>query len=168
MIHFWRLGLKRAPVMWILAGVLYLIAYVETAVFIRYEKFLSSSNSLLLYAFALLLIGFAFGVLMVQAILCRALRYEIGNFETLGFTRFKVLSYYGMQNLFVILLALLPAVSTDLILTSFFTQKSMPIANFERVIAGQFLLAVLLIVTFANFLVFYSRQSPALLLKEKL
>jgi hypothetical protein len=29
MIQFWRLGLKRAPVMWVLAGVLYLIAYIE-------------------------------------------------------------------------------------------------------------------------------------------
>ena len=63
MIQFWRLGLKRAPVMWVLAGVLYLIAYIETAVFIRYEKFLSTSNTLLLYAFGMLLIGFAFGVL---------------------------------------------------------------------------------------------------------
>ncbi len=168
MIHFWRLGLKRAPVMWILAGVLYLIAYVEVAVFVRYQKFLTTNNPLLLYAFALLLIGFAFGVLMVQAILCRSLRYEVGNFETLGFTRFKILSYYGMQNLFVVLLALLPAVSTDLILTNFFSQKSMPIASFERVIAAQFLLAVLLVLSFGNFLILYSRLSPALLLKEKI
>ncbi|MBL8035718.1 MAG: hypothetical protein JNJ69_18585 [Leptospiraceae bacterium] len=167
MIHFWRLGLKRAPIMWILAGVLYLIAYVETAVFVRYQKFLSTSNPLLLYAFALLLIGFAFGLLMVQAILCRSLRYEVGNFETLGFTRLKILGYYAMQNLFVALLALLPAVSTDLILNAFFSQKNMPVASFERVIVAQFVLGFTLIFTFANFMVLYSRQSPALLLKEK-
>lgn len=167
MIHFWRLGLKRAPVMWILAGVLYLIAYVEVAVFVRYQKFLSTNNSLLLYAFALLLIGFAFGLLMVQAILCRSLRYEVGNFETLGFTRLKILSYYAMQNLFVILLALLPAISTDLILSNFFSQKSMPIASFERVITAQFMLAFFLVFSFSGFMVLYSRLSPALLLKEK-
>jgi|JI10StandDraft_1071094.scaffolds.fasta_scaffold37753_5 hypothetical protein len=168
MIQFWRLGLKRAPVMWVLAGVLYLIAYIETAVFIRYEKFLSTSNTLLLYAFGMLLIGFAFGVLMVQAILCRSLRYEIGNFEMLGFTRFKILSYYSMQNIFVSLLALLPAVSTDLILSNFFSQKSLPIASFERVIAGQFALGLLLVASFGIFAIIYSRLSPALLLKEKI
>lgn len=168
MIQFWRLGLKRAPVMWTLAGVLYLVAFVETAVFVRYEKFLSGSNTLLLYAFALLLIGFAFGILMVQAILCRGLRYEIGNFETLGFPRLKIVGYYGMQNLFVALLSLLPAISTDLILSNLFSQKNMPIANFDRVIVAQFLLAVLLITTFLTFLLTYSRSSPALLLKEKL
>ncbi|MFZ5630398.1 MAG: hypothetical protein ACOY5B_14805 [Spirochaetota bacterium] len=167
MIQFWRLGLKRAPVMWSLAGILYLLAYVEMAVFVRYEKFLSANNTLLLYAFALLLIGFAFGILMVQAILCRALRYEIGNFETLGFTRLKIVSYYGMQNLFVALLALLPAVSTDLILSSFFSQKNMPIAAFDRAIAAQFLLGIFLMLSFVSFLFIYSRQSPALLLKEK-
>ena len=153
--------------MWILAGVLYLIAYVEVAVFVRYQKFLSTNNSLLLYAFALLLIGFAFGLLMVQAILCRSLRYEVGNFETLGFTRLKILSYYAMQNLFVILLALLPAISTDLILSNFFSQKSMPIASFERVITAQFMLAFFLVFSFSGFMVLYSRLSPALLLKEK-
>jgi len=168
MIQFWRLGLKRAPVMWVLAGLLYLIAYIETAVFIRYEKFLSTSNTLLLYAFGMLLIGFAFGVLMVQAILCRSLRYEIGNFEMLGFTRFKILSYYSMQNIFVALLALLPAVSTDLILSNFFSQKSLPIASFERVIAGQFALGLLLVASFSVFAIVYSRLSPALLLKEKI
>lgn len=168
MIQFWRLGLKRAPVMWALAGVLYLIAYVETAVFVRYAKFLSSSNTLLLYAFALLLIGFAFGVVMVQAILCRALRYEIGNFEMLGFTRFRILGYYALQNVFIALLALLPAVSTDLILSSLFSQKSMPTANFDRVIVAQFILAAGVAFTFLNFLFLYSRKSPALLLKEKM
>ncbi|MFO1469965.1 MAG: hypothetical protein U1F27_02850 [Turneriella sp.] len=167
MIHFWRLGLKRAPVMWILAGVLYLIAYVEVAVFVRYQKFLTTNNPLLLYAFALLLSGFAFGVLMVQAILCRSLRYEVGNFETLGFTRFKILSYYGMQNLFVVLLSLLPAVSTDLILTNFLAEEYAD-CEFGRVIAAQFLLAVLLVMSFGNFLILYSRLSPALLLKEKI
>lgn len=168
MIQFWRLGLKRAPVMWTLAGLLYLIAYVETAVFVRYAKFLSSSNSLLLYAFALLLIGFAFGVVMVQAILCRALRYEIGNFEMLGFTRLRIIGYYALQNIFIALLALLPAVSTDLILSSFFSQKSMPIANFDRVIMAQFILAGAVAFSFINFLFLYSRKSPALLLKEKM
>ncbi len=168
MIQFWRLGLKRAPVMWSLAGVLYLLAYVEMAVFVRYEKFLSANNTLLLYAFALLLIGFGFGILMVQAILCRALRYEIGNFETLGFTRLRIVGYYGMQNLFVALLALIPAVSTDLVLSSFFAQKNMPIATFERAIAAQFLLGFFLILSFMSFLLVYSRLSPALLLKEKL
>jgi hypothetical protein len=147
---------------------LYLIAFIETAVFIRYEKFLSTSNSLLLYAFGLLLLGFAFGVLMVQATLCRSLRYEMGNFEMLGFTRFKILSYYSMQNIFVALLALLPAVSTDLILSNFFSQKSLPIASFERVIAGQFALGLMLIASFGIFAFVYSRMSPALLLKEKL
>ena len=73
-----------------------------------------------------------------------------------------------MQSLFVVLLALLPAVSTDLILTNFFSQKSMPVASFERVIAAQFLLAVLLVLSFGNFLILYSRLSPALLLKEKI
>ncbi|MBN8222435.1 MAG: hypothetical protein J0L53_16050 [Spirochaetes bacterium] len=168
MIQFWRLGLKRAPVMWTLAGLLYLIAYVETAVFVRYAKFLSSSNSLLLYAFALLLVGFAFGVVMVQAILCRALRYEIGNFEMLGFTRLRIIGYYALQNIFIALLALLPAVSTDLILSSFFSQKSMPIANFDRVIMAQFILAAAVAFSFINFLFLYSRKSPALLLKEKM
>ncbi len=168
MIQFWRLGLKRAPVMWTLAGVLYLIAYVETAVFVRYAKFLSSSNTLLLYAFALLLIGFAFGVVMVQAILCRSLRYEIGNFEMLGFTRLKILGYYALQNVFIALLALLPAVSTDLILSNVFSQKNMPTANFDRVIAAQFILAGAVALSFLNFLFLYSRKSPALLLKEKL
>lgn len=168
MIQFWRLGLKRAPVMWTLAGLLYLIAYVETAVFVRYAKFLSSSNSLLLYAFALLLIGFAFGVVMVQAILCRALRYEIGNFEMLGFTRLRIIGYYALQNIFITLLALLPAVSTDLILSSFFSQKSMPIANFDRVIMAQFILAGCVAFSFVNFLFLYSHKSPALLLKEKM
>lgn len=168
MIQFWRLGLKRAPVMWALAGALYLIAFVETAVFVRYEKTLSSTNSLLLYAFALLLIGFGFGILMVQAILSRNLRYEIGNFETLGFTRFRILGYYTMQNIFVALGALLPAVCTDLILTTFFAQKNLPLANFERAIIAQFLLALILVFTFSQFLFFYSRATPALLLKEKL
>jgi hypothetical protein len=168
MIQFWRLGLKRAPVMWSLAGILYLLAYVEMAVFVRYEKFLSANNTVLLYAFGLLLVGFVFGILMVQAVLCRALRYELGNFETLGFTRLRIVGYYGMQNLFVALMALLPAVSTDLILSSFFTQKNMPIAAFDRAIVAQFLLGLFLMITFSSFLVVYSRSSPALLLKEKL
>lgn len=168
MIQFWRLGLRRAPVMWSLAGVLYLLAYVEMAVFVRYEKFLSANNTLLLYAFALLLIGFGFGIMMVQAILCRSLRYEIGNFETLGFTRLKIVSYYGMQNLFVAMLALLPAISTDLLLSSFFTEKNMPIAAFERAIMGQFQLGLFLVLSFVVFLLAYSGKSPALLLKEKL
>lgn len=168
MIQFWRLGLKRAPVMWALAGVLYLIAYVETAVFVRYAKYLSANNSILLYAFGLLLIGFTFGMLMVQAILCRALRYEIGNFEMLGFTRIRIIGYYALQNVFVALLALLPAVSTDLILSSFFSQKNMPTAAFDRVIAAQFVLALAVALAFLNFLFLYSRKSPALLLKEKL
>lgn len=167
MIQFWRLGLKRAPVMWALAGLLYLIAYVETSVFVRYEKFLGTSNSLLLYAFALLLVGFGFGVLMVQAILVRQLRYEIGNFETLGFTRFQVLTYYGMQNLFIVLLALLPAVLIDIVLSGFFAQKNMPVADFNRVIASQFLLGLGALASFAIFLFVYSRLAPALLLKEK-
>jgi hypothetical protein len=154
--------------MWGLSGILYLVAYVEIAVFVRYQKFLSSSNSLLLYAFALLLIGFSFGLLMVQAILCRQLRYEIGNFETLGFPRLKVLSYYGMQNLFVAMLALLPAVTTDLIVTNLFAQKNVPTANFDRVIVAQFALTLTLITSFFLFLILNSRQSPALLLKEKI
>lgn len=168
MIQFWRLGLKRAPVMWSLAGVLYLLAYVEMAIFIRYEKFLAVNNTLLLYAFGFLLAGFAFGILMVQAILCRALRYEIGNFEMLGFTRSKIIGYYGMQNLFIALLALLPAISTDLILSSFFSQRNMPLATFERAIFAQFMLGVFLVLSFTCFLWVYSRLSPALLLKEKL
>jgi hypothetical protein len=168
MIQFWRLGLKRAPVIWSLAGVLYLLADVEVAIFMRYEKFLAANNTLLLYAFALLLVGFAFGILLVQATFCRALRYEIGNFETLGFTRLKIIGYYGMQNLFVVLLALVPAVSTDLILSSLFLQKNMPLASFERAIIAQFLLCLFLMLSFTSFLVVYSRPSPALLLKEKL
>jgi len=167
MIQFWRLGLKRAPVMWALAGVLYFIAHIETGVFIRYEKFLSSSNTLLFYAFALLLVGFGFGVLMVQAILVRQLRYEFGNFETLGFSRSQVLGYYFMQNLFVGLLALLPAILADLILSQFFAQKNTPLADFNRVFAMQGLLMSGLFTSFAVFLIVYSRLSPALLLKEK-
>ncbi|MBV6493194.1 MAG: hypothetical protein LDLANPLL_01209 [Turneriella sp.] len=168
MIQFWRLGLKRAPMAWALVGFLYLIAYVETAVFVRYAKYLSVHNSVLLYAFALLLIGFAFGVLMVQAILCRALRYEMGNFETLGFTRFKILGYYTLQNIFIALLALLPAVSTDLILSGFFAEKSIQTASFERVIVAQFLLLLGVAFSFLSFLFLYSQKSPALLLKERI
>lgn len=168
MINFWRLGLKRAPVMWALAGILYLISFVEIAVFVRYQKFLSGNNSLLLYAFGLLLAGFLFGILLVQAILCRQLRYEIGNFETLGFPRMRILGYYSLQNIFVALLALLPAISTDLILSNFFIARSQPIASFDRVLAFQFMLALALVVSFSGFLYLYSRLSPALLLKEKL
>jgi len=168
MINFWRLGLKRAPVMWTLAGILYFISFVEIAVFVRYQKFLSGNNSLLLYAFGLLLAGFLFGILLVQAILCRQLRYEIGNFETLGFPRLRILGYYSLQNIFVALLALLPAVSTDLILSNFFVGRNQPIAGFDRVIAMQFALAVFLLASFLGFLFLYSRLSPALLLKEKL
>lgn len=167
MIPFWRLGLKRAPIMWGLAGVLYLLAYVEMAVFVRYEKFLSSGNTLLYFAFALLLTGFVFGICMVQAILCRTLRYEMGNFETLGFTRQKIMLYYSAQNLFVALVALLPSISTDLILTAFFSQKNIPLAQFDRAIFAQFLLALFLVSVFYVFLWSYSRLSPALLLKEK-
>jgi hypothetical protein len=73
-----------------------------------------------------------------------------------------------MQNLFVALLALLPAVSTDLILSSFFSQKNMPIAALDRAIGAQFLLGFCLMLSFVSFLLIYSRQSPALLLKEKI
>ncbi|HRP70011.1 MAG TPA: hypothetical protein PLY93_10810 [Turneriella sp.] len=168
MIQFWRLGLKRAPMMWILAGALYLVAYVETAVFVRYAKHLSTNNLVLLYAFLLLLIGFAFGVLMVQAILCRLLRYEIGNFETLGFTRTKIIGYYALQNIFVVLLALLPAISTDLILSSLFAQKNVETASFDRVILSQFMLAMGITASYVIFLLLYTQKSPALLLKERL
>jgi len=167
MIYFWRLGLKRAPGIWILSGLLYLIAFIETAIFIRYEKYLVLNQPLLYYAFVLLSSGFICGILMVQAILCRSLRYEIGNFETLGFTRSNIIAYYSVQNIFVLLAALLPAIPIDLILNALFAQKNIPTASVDKVILGQFFVWAVLSFMFFFFTIVFSRQAPAMLLREK-
>ncbi|MCS6972312.1 MAG: hypothetical protein N2Z22_02585 [Turneriella sp.] len=164
MTHFWRLGIRRALLIWLSLGLLYFLAFAEMAVFVRYQSILTENKAVLYYAIALLLLGFGLGILVVQALVCRSFSHEAGDFETLGFTRLAIASYYGMQNLFIVMAALLPATPIYFVL-ALLEPLRQPTAVFERVVIAQGLLALAFVLSFALLIWLALRPSPALLLK---
>lgn len=168
MISFWKIGLKRAkPVFFLFMG-LYVIATLEIAFFGYFMNIQKENRTLLTYSYGGGVAGLLAGMTMVHYIIARNFSYEMGNLETLGYSRISYIFFYAVQFLIVFLISL--PVTLVLLMIVYFLANMQDLGMavyFSLFMKSALIVFSLMIFSAISALVYFSRREPILLLKEK-
>ncbi len=168
MLQLVILSLKRSKALFVIMAVLYLLALLQVDIFLFARATDNQSDPLLSLGFVIAAAGYLAGLLGVEFLVLRQFSYEMGNLETLGYSRLQYLTFFTAQFKIICFVAWLFSIPLFSLLYGFISNSSMPLSSHMAIhfISGVSLLAL------TGFSVFFfglihSTRDPFMLLKEK-
>lgn len=166
-MYFTINNVKRAKSTFIIFTLIYILSFIQLAIFYIYNTATSDSAvQLFKTGFLIGVYGFLAGGLGIHYLIIKNYRHEMGNLETMGFSRFNYILQYWLSFILVSLAGFFAGIIIFIIIVQFF---SIPISS------GMF---AIIFRTFINLFLFYniftylflfivSLKDPFHLIKEK-
>lgn len=168
MISFWNTGLKRAKSIFLLFVGLYITAILEIIFYGYFTTIEKYKDSLLTYSYGAGVAGLLAGMAMVHFIIVKNYTYEMGNLETLGYTRLSYILFYVTQFLLVFLFSVPVAILFLFIIYLSSGMQNLGFAVYASLSVKSVLTVFLvMIISIVAAFIYFSRREPILLLKEK-
>lgn len=111
MITLWRVSLFRSWLSFTVFAVLYALLYLQLAIYLYLGKVELLESALVTTGYQIGLYGFTAGVLAIHFLAIKNYAYEMGNLETLGYTRLRYGLFYFIQFLITLLIGTVAGVA---------------------------------------------------------
>jgi len=162
------MSIFRSRFIFLILGVLYTLSQIQLTIYNSMKQVKMTHFELFTFGYFLGIMGLIGSLLGIQYLVINSFRFEMGNLETLGFTRRKYIFLYYIQFCILYLLSAIPA----FILIQIVYSAENVSGQIHNMLYGSFFNSFLWLgVVYLSFLglclIWISRKEPMILIREK-
>ncbi|MDH5716027.1 MAG: hypothetical protein OEZ22_00130 [Spirochaetia bacterium] len=169
MIRILLIFINRTKIITIFISLVYALSYFQLCLHFYFQSAKIYNNPLLEIGYLIGIVGLFSGIIGIQFIIGKIYAYDMGNLETMGFTRISYLTYYLIQLVFSILIGIIIGIIVFHIFQFvFFYIESKDIKLYQIHLAASWRILSLYTLSTGIIYFYHSKKDPMLLIKEKL